>query len=156
MADPGTDNFVAPETMALIGTSTPLGNPKLVDRNTIGQFAVAIGSTNPLFTDAAAAQAAGEPGIVAPLSYPIYNVPNGTDRDFVLNLRNTNRVRGGDDCEFIAPIHEGDTLTAQTKLLSIVHRKGSTGDLVITTFETRYTNQRGELVMVERPTGVWR
>ena len=30
------------------GTSTPVGNPKLVDRNTIGQFATAIGSTNPL------------------------------------------------------------------------------------------------------------
>ena len=82
------------------------------------------------------------------------DVPNGTDRDFVLNLRNTNRVRGGDDCEFIAPIHEGDTLTAQTKLLSIVHRKGSTGDLVITTFETRYTNQRGMSPPVRIPPSV--
>jgi len=141
-------SLIPPHAAALVGTSTGRGAPKLVDRNTIGQFAAAIGSGNPGFTQSAS--------VAAPLSYPIYNVPSGTDRDFDLQLPLTRRVRGGDDCEFIAPIQEGDTLTAETTLSEARHRKGSTGDLIITTFETRYYNQRGELVMIERPTGVWR
>lgn len=153
---PDSDTLIPPETTAMVGTNTGRGAPKLVDRNTIGQFATAIGSANPLFRDEASAKAAGFTGVAAPLSYPIYNVPSGTDRDFDLKLPLTRRVRGGDDCEFIAPIQEGDTLTAETTLTEARHRKGSTGDLIITTFETRYYNQRGELVMIERPTGVWR
>ncbi len=150
------DPFISPATRALVGTSTPLGDPRLVDRNTIRQFAAAIGSTNPAFRDDAAALAAGFSGIAAPLSFPIYNVPNGIDRDFDLKLAVHRRVRGGDECEFLLPIQEGDSLTAQTTLTDVTHRKGGTGDLVITTFETRYTNQRGEVVMVSRATGVWR
>lgn len=150
------DSLIPPHAAALVGTSTGRGAPKRVDHNTIGQFAAAIGSTNPVFRDEAAARAAGFSEVAAPLSYPIYNVPSGTDRDFDLQLPLTRRVRGADDCEFLVPIQEGDTLTAETTLSEARHRKGSTGDLIITTFETRYYNQRGELVMIERPTGVWR
>ncbi len=150
------DPFISAETRALVGASTPVGDPRLVDRNTIRQFADAIGSANPAFRDEAAARAAGFGGIAAPLSFPIYNVPNGIDRDFDLKLSVQRRVRGGDECEFLLPIQEGDTLTAQTTLTDVTHRKGGTGDLVISTFETRYTNQRGEVVMVSRATGVWR
>ena len=153
---PEPPSLVPPQAAALVGTSTGRGAPKTVDRNTIGQFATAIASANPLFRDEAAARAAGFQGVAAPLSYPIYNVPNGTDRDFDLQLPLTRRVRGGDECEFLAPIQEGDSLTAETVLTDLQHRKGSTGDLIISTFETRYYNQRGELVMIERPTGVWR
>jgi acyl dehydratase len=147
------DPFIPAETYALLGAETAPGRPRLVDRNTIRQFADAVGSTNPLFRD----EATPESGrVLAPLSFPIYNVPNGTDRDFDLKLPLTRRVRGGDDCEFFAPVQEGDVLTAQTKLVDVQHRTGGTGDLIITTYETRYTNQRSELVMIERPTGVWR
>lgn len=154
MAD--RDSFIPAHTLALVGTSTGRGHPKLVDRNTIAQFADAIGSTNPAFRDEAAARAAGFEAIAAPLSYPLYNVPDGTDRDFDLRLPLTRRVRGGDECEFLAPVQEGDTLAAETTFLGAQHRTGSTGDLIITTYETRYYNQRGELVMIARPTGVWR
>jgi acyl dehydratase len=55
-------------------------------------------------------------------------------------------LAGGNKYEVIAPVYVGDVLTTSEKLLSIAEREGKSGKMVITTTETTYTNQRGELV----------
>jgi hydroxyacyl-ACP dehydratase HTD2-like protein with hotdog domain len=65
-------------------------------------------------------------------------------------------LAGGNKYELIAPVRIGDVLTATEVLVDIVERVGRSGPLAITTTETEYTNQHGELVSRYRQTIVFR
>jgi acyl dehydratase len=54
-----------------LGRTFPATAPYEVSRVKIADFAEAIGDRNPLYTDAAAAQAAGYPDVIAPPTFPI-------------------------------------------------------------------------------------
>jgi acyl dehydratase len=55
-------------------------------------------------------------------------------------------LAGGNKYEVIAPVYVGDVLTTSERLVSIDEREGRSGQMAITTTETTYTNQRGEIV----------
>src|SRR6266566_5011545 len=54
-----------------LGRTFPATEPYEVSRVKIADFAEAIGDRNPLYTDAAAAKAAGYPDVIAPPTFPI-------------------------------------------------------------------------------------
>lgn len=55
-------------------------------------------------------------------------------------------VNGGTECEYGAPMQEGDVITAEFGIRSYAQKQGKRGPLLITDTEDRWTNQRGELV----------
>ena len=65
-------------------------------------------------------------------------------------------MAGGVDVELRAPIRAGDTLTSVTRLADIRERMGQSGPLIFSVLETTITNQRDEIVVIERTTVIAR
>jgi acyl dehydratase len=63
---------------------------------------------------------------------------------------------GGQEWDFVAPVIVGDTITAETRLKSLEEKTGGSGPFVLTTQETTYTNQRGEVVARSRQVSIAR
>jgi|KBSSwiStaDraftv2_1062776.scaffolds.fasta_scaffold84122_3 hypothetical protein len=63
-------------------------------------------------------------------------------------------VNGGSTCEYGVAMQEGDVITSETRITSYSQKQGSKGPLLFTDVETRWTNQRGEMVKVTVQTGI--
>lgn len=137
------NSLIHPEALSMIGSETRQGEPYHVSREVIRTFKEAIMED---------ASLSGHEKAEAPLTFGIYNCRNGLDRDFNIPLDAPRRVRGEDEFQFLAPILEGDTISAKTKLLDIYQRQGGTGSMVFVVTETTYTNQRSEVVMIDKAT----
>ena len=57
---------------------------------------------------------------------------------------------GGEEWEYFASVHPGDTITAETRLASLEEKTGSSGPFVLITTETTYTNHAREVVAIVR------
>jgi MaoC dehydratase-like protein len=55
-------------------------------------------------------------------------------------------VNGGTECEYGAPMQEGDVITGEFSIKSYAQKTGKRGPLLITETQDRWTNQRGEWV----------
>jgi acyl dehydratase len=132
-----------------------------VDKTSIRMFARAVGHTDPIFYDEAAAKAAGYRSLVAPPGYlgtPIFN-PNAAarrGRDIGPQpSRPLNRIlNGGTEIEYFDDICAGDVLTATSHVASYEEREGSIGQMLITTTKTVYRNQDGKVVAIMTGTGI--
>lgn len=110
-----------------------------------------------LFWDEAYARQTSWGGIVAPedinpFAWPIEGIgrfPHGPE--LPLTARTFN---GASDAEYFAPIRPGDAITATDTMVDVYQRTGRTGRLLFLVSETRWTNQRGELVKTQRGTRV--
>jgi len=79
---------------------------------------------------------------------------------FLLTLGRTRRPRGlrgsavnaGDEYEFLAPVHVGDTIRTVRELLGIEIKQGKHGAMYLTRTRSTHTNQRGEPVAVSHQT----
>lgn len=96
-------------------------------------------------------------GVVAPEDFNPFAWPiEGPGRfpvglDLPLMARTFN---GASDAEYFAPIRAGDVITATDTLADIYQRTGRAGRLLFLVAETRWTNQRGELVKTQKGTRV--
>ena len=61
-------------------------------------------------------------------------------------------LNGGNRFEYFKPVMIGDQITGRTHIADVFDKAGSSGDLLFIVSETRYTNQRGELVATLRGT----
>jgi hypothetical protein len=132
-----------------------------VEKTGCRMVARAVGYTDPIFYDEAAAKAAGFRGIVAPPFYlgtRVYVPGDPEQRDGtnyrVLAETSTRGVNGGNETEYFDDICAGDVLTATTKLVSVRETQGREHRLLIQTRETTFHNQEGKVVAVRRNTGV--
>jgi hypothetical protein len=55
-------------------------------------------------------------------------------------------LNGGSDCEYGAPMREGDVIRAASTLKGYTVKRGKAGPLLITQSQDQWTNQRGEVV----------
>jgi acyl dehydratase len=151
------ESLVPPEARALVG-KVVARQQGTVERKEAQRFAAAVGDLNPLYFDADAARAQGHAGLLAPpmfLPHVLLDVTrldalreDGIPRDAGgdVPLRADRLMAGGEEYEFLAPLHVGDTLTAETRIASIEEKSGRSGPFVLLTRETHYTNQEGQLV----------
>jgi hypothetical protein len=73
---------------------------------------------------------------------------------FLLTLGRTRRpqpargsaVNAGDEFEFSAPVHVGDSITVARRVLGIDEKEGKQGKMYLTRAEATYTNQHGTVV----------
>jgi acyl dehydratase len=109
-------------------------------------FAKAIGETQPVYTDEAAARDAGHPGIPLPptflFSLELLN-PSNAWRD-ELGIVPNRILHGEESFRYHRMAHAGDTLQFETRIADIYDKKD--GALSFVVRESRVTNQRGEHV----------
>ncbi|MFV9503811.1 MAG: FAS1-like dehydratase domain-containing protein [Oscillochloridaceae bacterium umkhey_bin13] len=125
-----------------------------VERAHIQAMATTLGSTDPLHHDPAAAQAAGWPDLVAPPTLPtrygLWANPPLLAELATLGAPLPRLLHGEQVYQYMAPIVAGDTLTSQPTIVGLERKQGQSGPFELLTLETRWHNQRGEQVLVDR------
>jgi acyl dehydratase len=126
-----------------VGRTFAAAEPYEVTRGKIAEFADAIGDTNRLYTDQAAAQASGYPDVIAPPTFPIV-ITTAASRVAVLDpglgLNYAMVVHGEQRFEYARPLHAGDVVVAQTTITRIRQAKS----LTMLTTETEIRSLGGE------------
>ena len=147
-------SLLTPDIRAWIGR-TYRPRKGLVALRDIAKYCAALEDANPRFLDPR--EAVAPPlfhGIATSGLEPLSRLREDglPSESIVPPLPLSRLMAGGLDAEFLAPIRPGDTLTAVTKVADIRERKGRTGPLIFTVLETTVTNQRDEVVVIERQT----
>ena len=155
------ESLITDEMRAIIGKESSPTTLE-VDKTSVRMFARAVGYDDPIYYDEEAAKAAGYKSLPAPPGYlgtPIFK-PGGAPRGAPMSggpqpSRPLNRIlNGGTEIEYFDDIVAGDVLTSQSHTASFEERKGSIGDMLITTTKTVYKNQAGNTVAVMTGTGI--
>jgi len=150
------NSVITDEMRAAVGVPGPTTTME-VERTNCRMFARAVGHTDPIFYDEAAAKARGYRDIVAPpgfLGTPPFRPGAGGatpgemgGRGFSLPYKRV--LNGGTDYEYFPDedvVCAGDTITARTMISGFEETEGSLGPMLITKRETTYTNQNGKVV----------
>ena len=128
-----------------------------IEKGRLRFFARAIGESNPIYTDEAAAHAAGHRAIPAPPTYMFSVDLDGPELLPILGLLDLDIGRvlhGSQEFDYLGQIYAGDSITQQCKIVDIYDKKG--GELEFVVQESSYSNQDGELVGKARQTLVYR
>lgn len=145
---------------AVVGRESPPWTYE-VTTTSVRAFARGVGYTDPVYYDLEAARAAGYRSLPAPPTYlgtPVF-IPGRSHEIFSAPLVSGPRLEhglkglldGGTETEVFATICAGDTLQAVEKLTALdVRESKSLGKMLITTSETEFRNQQGELVALQR------
>lgn len=161
-------SLITEEFRAWIGRETTpvVGYP--VSEHEIRRFCYAVEDLNPLFLDPDHAAASPNEGVVAP---PMFvSVPFATDipladfpsdgiqvpKESVLPPLSERRMGGGIEMEYFQPVRPGDVLTRKTRLADLYERTGKSGLNTFGVLETLFSNQRGEVVAIERQIAIFK
>ena len=115
-----------------------------VERGQLKFFAKAIGQTDPVYSDDAAARAAGHPALPVPPTFLFcleMDAPDPGAIRVLLDLPLPKVLHGEQRFTYHAMAHAGDTLTFEQRIADIYAKKGGLLEFVVR--ETRVTNQHG-------------
>ncbi len=118
-----------------------------VEKGRLKLFAKAIGQTDPVYRDEAAARAAGHPGLPVPPTFLFcleMEAPNPGALRELLDIDIARVLHGEQRFVYHAMAYAGDTLHFEQRIADIYAKKGGALEFVVR--ETRVTNQRGEHV----------
>jgi acyl dehydratase len=160
-------SLIPEETLALVGQQVADPVTATITSRDAQRYAQAVGDLNPLYFDEAAARAAGYRTLIAPPTFVQYALVEGRSLDQVrtdglfigpapIKLRVERSMFGGEEWDFVGPVHVGDTITGVTRLAGVDEKQGSKGPFVRVTRETTYTNQDGDVVARTRQIGIAR
>ena len=121
-----------------------------VERGAIRRFAEAIGDPNPLFNREEEARKTRFGGMIAP---PTFCRSLGSAiPEIKIEMPEFRGLDGGSEWEYFEPIRPGDRISVVSKIADIRESSGRLGPMVFITAETSYTNQFGQLCVVQRST----
>ena len=115
-----------------------------VERGRLKFFAKAIAQTDPVYTDEAAARAAGHPGLPVPPTFLFcleMESPNPGALRELLELPLPKILHGEQRFHYHTMAHARDTLTFEQCIADIYDKKGRLLEFIVR--ETRVTNQHG-------------
>lgn len=118
-----------------------------VEKGRLKFFAKAIGETNPIYTDEAAALAAGYRALPAPPTFTMVLDMEGPEMLPMLDLLNMDIARilhGSQEFEYMEPICAGDRITMTARIADMFDKKDGALEFVV--MEHVYTNQEGAMV----------
>ena len=145
------ESVITPEMRAAVGVeSEPYTNE--IEKGAIIKFARAIGDTNPIYTDEEAARRSRYGGLVAPPTF-FRSLRSGPMKVNVENPYPAN-LDGGSEWEYYEPARPGDRITVTNKISNIFERPGRLGNMLFIQRETKYVNQFGTTVAIQRTTGI--
>jgi len=119
----------------------------LIERGRLQFFARSIGETDPMYTDLAAARAAGYPDLPAP---PTFLFAAELESGAVTSLLETLELpiqkilHGEQGFTYLKPVCAGERVTVRSKIADIYDKKGGALEFVLKSSEVR--NSSGELV----------
>ena len=154
-----SESLITDEMRASIGREGP---PTVYEIEKLGirQYARAVGHIDPVFYDEDYAKSKGHRSLVAPPRYlgqaPIRSATyGGPGAQMQQGGRRWRALDGGSEHRYTGvEICAGDVLTSVTRTTDIKQREGRLGPMLITTSETVYTNQNGEVVCRVIGTGI--
>jgi acyl dehydratase len=114
-----------------------------VEKGSIRRFAEALGETNPIYFEEAAARAAGYRSVVAPPTFPT-TLRAGSDlREGLLLSPGKHLLQAEQSFEYARPIVAGDKLMVRSKIVEVSQRQTPSGltDVVVIEDEGRDENQ---------------
>ncbi|MFA7249239.1 MAG: MaoC family dehydratase N-terminal domain-containing protein [Dehalococcoidia bacterium] len=147
------ESIVTAEMQAMIGREVD-GGVAEVTTTSCRFFARAVGHTDPIFYEEAAARSRGYRGIVAPPGYlgtPV-DFPGASSRIAIppplrqLQIPYKRVLDGGTSYEYLEPVVAGDVISSRAMITRFEERLGSIGPMLITYHEASYTRQDGRLV----------
>lgn len=110
-------------------------------------FAKAVGETDPIYSDMAAAKAAGHPSIPL-LPTMLFCLEQGRPDGYKLidamGIKISQLLHGEQHFEYAKPVYAGDVLTFSNKIVDLYDKKGGALEFIVR--ETTVTNQDGDLV----------
>jgi len=118
-----------------------------IERTRLQFFAKAIGETNPIYTDVAAAHDAGYADLPAPLTFLFAaELDSGASDKLLADLQIplAKLLHGEQSFIYHRPACVGDTITVQSEITDIYDKKNGALEFVVK--KSRATNQRNELV----------
>jgi acyl dehydratase len=121
-----------------------------VERGHIRRFAEAIGDTNPIYVDEAAARAAGHPRIPAPPTFAIALRANDPRGGIDVDWRKL--LHGEQELVFTRPLYAGDRLTIVGRIAAADVKETKSGIMDIMVLETIATDGDGARVFTARST----
>jgi acyl dehydratase len=110
-------------------------------------FAKATGQTDPVYSDEAAARAAGHAGLPVPPTFLFcleMDGPNPAAIRELLGLDYRRLLHGEQQFTYHAPAHAGDQLRFEQRIEDIYDKRGGALEFVVR--KTRVSNQHGQLV----------
>ena len=145
------ESVITPEMRAAVGVeSEPYTNE--IEKGAIVKFARAIGDSNPIYTDEEAARRSRYGGLVAPPTF-FRSLRSGPMKVDVKSPYPAN-LDGGSEWEYYEPTRPGDRITVTHKISNIFERPGRLGNMLFIQRETKYVNQFGTTVAIQRTTGI--
>lgn len=129
-----------------IGATLPVFDAE-VEAGRLRAFARATGQTDPVYSDRAAARAAGHEDIPVPPTFLFcleMDAPNPAALREMLGIDYTKLLHGEQHFTYHRMAHAGDRLTFSPRVADIYTRKGGALEFVVR--ETRVVNRRDELV----------
>lgn len=126
----------------------------VLSAESIREFAKAVGETNPVYVDRAAAKAAGWPDIVAPPTYPIAFMAESMSPSlfFDLGLNIPTVVHAEQEFEYNRPVTAGEELTIKGRIGDIWEKEGRSGWLDFVVIEASASEPSGRPVYTSRIT----
>jgi acyl dehydratase len=121
-----------------------------VERGHIKRFAEAIGETNPIYFDDAAARRAGHPCIVAPPTFAIALRPNDARAGITIDWRKL--LHGEQELTFARALRAGDELTLVQRIVAADVKTTKSGVMDVMVLETHASDASGDLVFSARAT----
>ena len=121
-----------------------------VERGHIRRFAEAVGDTNPVYVDEAAARAAGHPRIPAPPTFAIALRANDPRGGIDLDWRKL--LHGEQELDFARPVYAGDRLTIVGRIAEASVKQTKSGVMDVMVLETVATDGDGARVFSARST----
>ena len=156
------ESLITQEIEAMVGKEEVFSSPEEIGRATIHRFAAAIGDSNPLYLDEEFARNTRHGGIIAPptmifelnhnLGGEISEEDGGYLDKITLPAPLTRFIRGGNEYEFFQPARPEDKITLKREVTQVFEKRGKAGPLVFVKIEITYTNQKGELLGINRET----
>ncbi len=128
------------------GTSYPPFSYQL-ERQKLTEFLLAIGEENPLFS--------GEDAALPPTFAAVFTFWGGGSLERRLSEMGVeifNVLHAEQEYEYFKPMHIGDTITGQTVIADVYEKRGRSGEMQFLEFETTYTNQDSDRVLIDRAT----
>jgi|KNS12BottometaT_FD_k123_104212_1 acyl dehydratase len=123
-----------------------------VEKGAIIKFAEAIGDANPIFNEDEAARGTHFGGMIAPPTF-LRSMRSGTPKVQVQSPYPA-ALDGGSEWEYFEPVRPGDRITVTIYLADIFERQGRLGNMLFIVRETKYVNQFGNVVALQRSTGI--
>lgn len=128
-----------------------------VEKGRLRFFAQATGQKDPIYTDEAAARAAGYDALPAPPTF-LFSLELESPEPFklfeILEVDLKKILHGDQTFTYGKPICAGDTVTLHSKVADIFEKKGGAMEFIV--IETKATNQEGADVGSTRKTVVVR